>query len=230
MAEVAGAGDGERMGEVRDGCGVVQFGEHKGGVIREVVFGGEKGGGPGEGARAVEAENAAAVPRITSEIDAMFANSPYPTRTESQRAFALSFLSFLGNVKLYLLTICGAVTFTILLVTANTMAMSVRERRREVGILTTLGYPNGAILGMILGESAIIAAAGGVVGLILASGAAAVVRAGPPFVQQLKTLYITGPVALFCVAFAMLIGVMSSVVPASGAARTTILEALRSTE
>lgn len=183
------------------------------------------------GAFVVEAENAAAVLRITREIDAMFANSPYPTRTESQRAFLLSFLSFLGNVKLYLLTICGAVTFTILLVTANTMAMSVRERRREVGILKTLGYPNGAILGMILGESAIIAAAGGVVGLILASGAAAVVRAGPPpFVQQLKTLYITAPVALFCVAFAMLIGVISSVVPASGAARTTILDALRSTE
>lgn len=182
------------------------------------------------GAFVVEAENAAAVPRIAHDIDAMFANSPYPTKTESERAFALSFLSFLGNVKMFLITICAAVTFTILLVTANTMAMSVRERRREVGILKTLGYPNGAILGMILGEAAIIAAAGGVVGLLLASGAAAVVRAGPAFVQQLKTLSITGPVALFCVGFAMLVGVISSVAPAAGAARTTILDALRSTE
>jgi putative ABC transport system permease protein len=182
------------------------------------------------GAFVVEAENAAAVPRISHDIDAMFANSPYPTKTESERAFALSFLSFLGNVKMFLITICAAVTFTILLVTANTMAMSVRERRREVGILKTLGYPNGAILGMILGEAAIIAAAGGVVGLLLASGAAAVVRAGPAFVQQLKTLSITGPVALFCVGFAMLVGVISSVAPAAGAARTTILDALRGSE
>jgi putative ABC transport system permease protein len=182
------------------------------------------------GAFVVEAENAAAVPRIARDIDAMFANSPYPTKTESERAFALSFLSFLGNVKMFLITICAAVTFTILLVTANTMAMAVRERRREVGILKTLGYPNNAILGMILGEAAIIAAAGGVVGLLLASGAAAVVRAGPAFVQQLKTLSITGPVALFCIGFAMLVGVISSVAPAAGAARTTILDALRSTE
>ena len=69
----------------------------------------------------------------------MFANSAYPTKTESEQQFALSFVGFLGNIKLFLLAICAAVTFTILLVSGNTMAMSVRERIKEVGVLKTLG-------------------------------------------------------------------------------------------
>jgi putative ABC transport system permease protein len=182
------------------------------------------------GAFQVQAVNPDVVGRVSSTIDRMFENSPYPTKTEAESAFALSFLSFLGNVKIFLITICGAVTFTILLVTANTMAMAVRERKREVGILKTLGFPNSAILGMILGEAAVIALLGGILGLLLASGATAVVRAGPAFVQQLKTLSIGPAVASFCLLFAMLIGILSSIAPAAGASRTTILDALRSSE
>ena len=88
----------------------------------------------------VLADSADAVPRIAQAVDDDFRNSPYPTKTESERAFALSFIGFLGNVKALLLIISGAVTFTILLVSANTIAMSVRERVREVGVLKTLGY------------------------------------------------------------------------------------------
>ena len=84
----------------------------------------------------------------------MFENSPYPTKTESEQAFVLSFVSFLGNLKLFLLAIGGAVTFTILLVSANTLSMSVRERIREVGILKTLGFTPETILGILLGEAA----------------------------------------------------------------------------
>ena len=68
------------------------------------------------------------VPRIARRVDAMFAEASPPTRTESEQQFALSFVSLLGNIKLFLLSICAAVTFTILLVAGNTMAMSVRER------------------------------------------------------------------------------------------------------
>lgn len=175
-------------------------------------------------------ESADVVPRVAKAIDKMFENSPFETRTESEQAFALSFVSFLGNVKLFLLTICAAVTFTILLVSANTMAMTVRERIREVGILKTLGFPNGAILGMILGEAGFIALIGGAAGVVLASLIAALVRQAPPFLQQLKTLTINPPVAVFCLAFAALIGIVSSLIPASGAARTGILDALRTTD
>ena len=182
------------------------------------------------GAVQVRCDTADVVPRVAKTIDKMFENSPYETRTESEQAFTLSFVSFLGNVKLFLLAICGAVTFTILLVSANTMAMTVRERIREVGILKTLGFPNGAILGMILGEAACIALLGGAVGVALASLIAAGVRQGPAFLQQLKTLSISPPVALFCLAFATFIGVVSALIPAAGAARTGILDALRTTD
>jgi len=182
------------------------------------------------GALQIRCDSADVVPRVAKAIDKMFENSPYETRTESEQAFALSFVSFIGNVKLFLMAICAAVTFTILLVSANTMAMTVRERIREVGILKTLGFPNGAILGMILGEAACIALVGGAVGVVLASLIANVVHRAPPFVQQLKTLSISPSVALFCLAFAALIGVVSSFIPAAGAARTGILDALRSTD
>ena len=96
-------------------------------------------------------------PKVAKAVDDMFAESPYPTKTESEGQFALFFVTFLGNIKLFLLLICAAVTFTILLVSGNTMAMSVRERIKEVGVLKTLGFNNDAILGMIVGESACIA-------------------------------------------------------------------------
>ena len=109
-------------------------------------------------------------------IDDIFANSTAPTKSESEQAFTLQFVSFLGNVKVFLMMHLRAVTFTILLVSANTMAMSVRERIREVGILKTLGYTPGTILFLILGEAGVISLLGGFVGLLLAFGLTAVVR------------------------------------------------------
>lgn len=169
------------------------------------------------------------VPRVAKEIDAMFENSPAQTKTESEQAFALSFVSFLGNVKVFLLAICGAVTFTILLVSANTMAMSVRERIREVGVMKTLGYTTETILGLILGEAAVIGTIGGLVGLLLASGLAAAVRQGPGFLPALKTLSLEPEAAALAMAVAVFTAVASSAIPAWNAARTPILDSLRNT-
>ena len=91
------------------------------------------------GTFAILAESAEAVPRIAREADEMFRNSDRETKTDSERAYQLSFVSMLGNVKVFLLSICGAVVFTILLVSANTMAMSVRERIKEIGVLANTG-------------------------------------------------------------------------------------------
>src|SRR5687768_16176232 len=117
------------------------------------------------GTFSILARSADDVPRIAKAVDAIFDNSPYPTKTESEREFGLSFMAFMGNIKLYLAVVCAAVTFTILLVSANTIAMSVRERTREMGILRTLGYTPGEILQTVLGESVLIALLGGVVGI-----------------------------------------------------------------
>jgi putative ABC transport system permease protein len=177
----------------------------------------------------IQVETPDDVPRVAQAVDAMFENSTAPTKTESEQAFGLQFISVLGNVKVFLMSICAALTFTILLVSANTMAMSVRERVREVGILKTLGYTPGSILFMVLGEAGVISIAGGAIGIMLSSGLTALIRRGPAFVQQMKTLTITPDVAAMCVVFALVIGVGSSLIPAWHASRTSILESLRST-
>jgi putative ABC transport system permease protein len=178
----------------------------------------------------VLADSPESVPRIAKAIDDEFHNAPVQTKTESERAFALSFVAFLGNVKMILLSICSAVTFTILLVSANTIAMSVRERVREVGVLKTLGFTRGTILSLILGEAVVISALGGVVGVLLASALCGVVRSGPAFMDDLKHLTIQPPVAVVCLVVAAGIGLLSAFVPAWNASRTSIVEALRNTE
>jgi putative ABC transport system permease protein len=165
------------------------------------------------------------VPRVAQAIDDHFRNSPYPTKTESEKAFQLSFVSFLGNVKMFLLSVCSALTFTILLVSANTMAMSVRERIHEIGILKTLGFTPGSILGLILGEAAVIAILGGLLGCFLAEGLAAMVRSAPES-MMFRSLIIPMPVNFFSLGVAVLIGLVSAFFPARNAARTSILDAL----
>jgi putative ABC transport system permease protein len=173
------------------------------------------------------ADSPESVPRIVHDVDEEFRNATVHTKTEPERAFQLGFINAMGNVKGFLLSICAAVTFTILLVSGNTMAMSVRERVREVGILKTLGFTREAILGMILAEALLLALVGGAIGLGLASLLCGFVRKAPAFISQLKTLSIPPPVALACLGVAAAIGVVSSFVPAWGAARTSIVEALR---
>jgi putative ABC transport system permease protein len=171
------------------------------------------------------------VPRIEKAVDAEFENAPVQTKTETESAFSLSFVAFLGNIKLFLLSICGAVTFTILLVSANTIAMSVRERVAEVGVLKTLGYRRGTILGIILGEALTISLIGGILGLGLASMLVGAVRRSPvAFFQQLKTLTIVPSVGALCLVVAALIGLASAFIPAYQASRIPITEALRSVD
>jgi len=107
------------------------------------------------------------------------------------------------------------------------MAMSVRERIREVGILKTLGFTPRAILALLLGESAVISMLGGVVGLMLANVLIGALRHGPAIVQQTRTLTLQPPVLAILLSFSVFIGLSSVLVPAWRASRTSILEALQ---
>lgn len=174
------------------------------------------------------ADNPSDVQPIAQSIDAMFANAAFPTKTEAEQQFLLNFVSFIGNIKLFLFAICGAVTFTILLVSGNTMAMAVRERIKEVGVLKTLGFTNGAILTMILAEAVAISLIGGALGLIFSAGLVGIVgRSAQAFVNQLHGLSLTPFTIAICMAIAAAIGLISAFVPAWSAARTKILDSLR---
>jgi putative ABC transport system permease protein len=176
------------------------------------------------GTFAILADSPESVTRIAREADEMFRNSDRQTKTESERAFQLSFVSMLGNVKLFLLSICGAVVFTILLVSANTMAMSVRERIKEIGVLKTLGFTTGKVLAMIIAESVIIAMIGGLLGCLLAFGFCSLVTN----VQiMFRGLSMPPAVILISLSVAFAIGLLSSVVPAYNASRVPITDALR---
>jgi len=176
------------------------------------------------------ADSAASVPHIIDAVDEMFENSPAETKTETERAFALGFLSYLGDVKLMLLGVCGALTFTVLLVSANTMAMSVRERVREVGVLKTLGYSPQAVLGILLSESVLIALTGGILGLAIAAAIVSALRRAPAMFISLRAMAVPVWVVGASLLLAVMVGVASSFVPAWNASRRPIVMCLRFTD
>ena len=164
---------------------------------------------------------------VAEAIDEMFRNSPEPTKTESEAAFQLGFINQLGNIKLFLLSIASAIMFSMLMVTANTVAMSVRERTREIGVLKTLGFQPASVLGIVLGEAMLISLAGGALGTLAAGGYAQAM-------SNMSIAYLTGfhlPAwgVLACFGTAILLSVGSSLIPATVAARANIVDALRHT-
>lgn len=165
------------------------------------------------------------VDTVAAAIDQQFEDSPAPTKSESEHAWQLSFVSFLGNLKLFVLSISGALTFTILLVSGNTISMSVRERVREVGVLKTLGFTQEMILTIFLGESLLMAIAGGIAGILLGAVLAYIVQHQGTAFGALN-LRVTPGITLFVLFVSAVIGVLSSFIPARSASRMTILQSL----
>lgn len=180
-----------------------------------------------QGFYTVLADSPQDVGRIGQEIDAMFRNSPQPTKTETEKAFQLGFVAMLGNVKAFMLSIALAVVFTILLVSANTMAMSIRERTREVAVLKTLGFTRRTILSLFIGEAIALALTGGILGslaaMVLGAGAAKA-GGGGFFAGALNVAPTTVAIAWLVAA---LVGFLSAAIPAYNASRIGIVEGLR---
>ncbi|GJM44319.1 MAG: ABC transporter ATP-binding protein [Gemmatimonadota bacterium] len=186
----------------------------------------------GAGTYHVEIEDPDRAGEISQSIDTLFANSDAETRTETEKAFAASFVSMAGNLALLLNGIGLAVTFTILLVTANTMSMAVRERRTEIGVLKTLGFSSGQVMGLIVMEAVLLGLLGGAVGI---GGSQAIMWAltHAPGVSDmlsgvgLSELNLQPWVALLGFGVALLLGLAAGFVPALGAYRSRITDALR---
>jgi putative ABC transport system permease protein len=168
----------------------------------------------------------ASVARASHAIDDMFHNLSEPTKSESEKAFQLDFIAGLGNVKAFILGICGAVVFTILVVSANAMAMSIRERTREVAVLRTLGFTRQQILSLYLGESVTLALIGGLCGVLVAAGLMLVLNKQHIVIVP-AAMKVTWSIAVVSLATAALVGLISAFVPSYHAARTNIVDGLR---
>jgi putative ABC transport system permease protein len=168
-----------------------------------------------------DSDNSVAVSRA---IDQHFANSAYETSTETEQAFAAGFAKQIGNIRMLIMSIGAVVLFTLLLVTGNTMAMSVRERVPELGVLKTLGFGDRTVLLLVLTESLVIAFVGGLVGVGLAK---LFTMGGDPTGGMLPVFYLsTGEVAQG-VGIALLVGLAAGSIPALTAMRLRIVDALR---
>jgi putative ABC transport system permease protein len=176
----------------------------------------------------IKAASADQVPAVAERIDALFQNTTAPTKTESEKAFVLSFISMMGNVQLLITSICSAVIFAIVLVAANTMAMSIRERTREIGIFKALGFRRSQLMSLLLAESVLIALGGALIGswgarLIFSQLDMASLTGG--FMQRFE---VNPSTLVISAAVGILVGLVSAGVPAWQAARRPVVEALRS--
>jgi putative ABC transport system permease protein len=179
------------------------------------------------GTYTIRARSAAEVPKIADQVDALFQNAPVPTKTETERAFILGFVSMLGNVQFLITSICSAVIFAIILVAANTMAMSIRERVREIGVLKTLGFYNDRILFLLIGESMLLALFGTLLGALGARVLYSHLDIATLTSGFLLRLNVNPRILLTCTAIGCGVGLLAAGVPAWRASRFPVVEALR---
>lgn len=163
--------------------------------------------------------------RVAKAIDEKFANSSHETKTETESAFAAGFAKQFGNIEFLILTIGSVVFFTLLLVTGNTMAISVRERISELGVLKAIGFTDRSVLFLVLSESLVIAFIGGLLGLVLAWGAIPGISAA--LAGLLPPLFLSKPLLAMGLVFALFVGAASGLLPGIGAMRMRVVNALR---
>ena len=161
---------------------------------------------------------------VAKAIDALSANSDHETKTQTEQAFNASFVKQLGDIGLIVSAIMGAVFFTLILLTGNTMAQAVRERTNELAVLKTIGFSSRSVLGMVLSEGVLLLLLGGIIGLAIASVVVPIVAKGSGGMLNLPPLgmstWILGIVLM------LLIGALVGALPAIRAMRLNIVDAL----
>jgi len=162
--------------------------------------------------------------RISKAIDEQFANSPFETRTNTEKAFAASWVKQFGNIQFLIMAIGSVVFFTLLLVTGNTMAIAVRERVGELAVLKAIGYSDRFVLLFVLFESVIISLIGGLLGLGLAK--LFTLRCDPTH-GLLYAFYLPSSAILLGLVVTLAVGAASGILPAVGAMRLRVVDALR---
>lgn len=162
--------------------------------------------------------------QVAKALDQTFANSAWETRTQAESAFMASFVAQMGNIEFLMGAIGSIVFFTLLLVTGNTMAISVRERTGELAVLKTVGFADRTVLALVLAESLLLAVLGGALGIGLAK---AFTLGGDPTHGMLASFYLPPAGMLVGAALALSVGFLAGLLPALAAQRLQVVEALR---
>ncbi|HEU4726022.1 MAG TPA: ABC transporter permease [Candidatus Eisenbacteria bacterium] len=173
----------------------------------------------------VEIPNGDIAAAVSARIDALYANSSQPTKTETEKAFQASFISMMGNVSLLLAILGSAILFAILLVTINTMMMAARERTTEIAVLKTIGFTDGLVLRLVGGEAIVLSILGGIVGC----GAAWLIFQRVDFTAggMFPNFTVMPATIGWGLLLALAMGLVSGLVPALQAGRLKIANALR---
>jgi len=178
------------------------------------------------GTFSILADSPADVSKIASAVDDSFRNSPQPTKSESEKAFGLEFVAMMGNVKAFILSICSAVVFATLLVSANTMAMTIRERTREVAVLKTLGFTRRGVLGLFVSEAVSLSLLGGLIGAGLGWLMVFGLTHSPQFFSFFP-LVVTPGIGLVALLASGVVGLLSAALPSYNASKVNIVDGLR---
>ncbi|MBX7187310.1 MAG: ABC transporter permease [Vicinamibacteria bacterium] len=186
----------------------------------------------GVGTYALEIANGDQAASVGKAIDALFENSSATTITETEQAFKASFIAMAGNLAFLLNGIGLAVAFTILLVTANTMSMAVRERRTEIGVLKTLGFSSAHVMGFVVGEALLLGVLGGALGVFGSETLLYGLSHAPGITEILAGMGLSGlelkpAVAALGLFIAVALGLFAGFVPALSAYRAKITDILR---
>jgi putative ABC transport system permease protein len=180
----------------------------------------------------IEIDDPSQAGAVSKAIDATFENSDAQTHTETEQAFAAGFIAMAGNLAFLLNSIGLAVSFTILLVTANTMSMAVRERRTEIAVLKTLGFSSVQVMGLIVAEALVLGALGGGLGIAASQGIMFMLTHAPGIGDMLagiglSELHLKPMIAALGFAVALTLGFAAGFVPAMNAYRARITDMLR---
>jgi putative ABC transport system permease protein len=181
-------------------------------------------GNGGAGIIVVRIANPDDAQQVGNAIDAMFENSADETKTQTEKDFSLNFVRQIGNLKLILYSILGAVFFAILMLTGNTMLQAVQDRVPELAVLKTIGFTDRQVLGLVLGEALFLCALGGVTGMLLATGLMTAMAKVPGI--AFPPMNANADVWLFAVVAMVLLSLAVGLWPALRAWRLSIVDAL----
>ena len=172
-------------------------------------------------------KNSDDMPVLCKKIDDLYRNSDYPTRTQTEEAFGKMFEEMLGDLKGMIFWISSAVVFSLLFVAGNSMAMSMRERTKEVAVLKAIGFNKGLLLFLVMTESILVAGTGGVLGALGCKGFCDVVDLSQFTAGFLPFFYVPWKVALVGLGLSLAVGFLGGIYPALRAATLPVIDGLR---